>query len=113
MANRIRRFALVANLSYALVLLLLGVSPDIPEMTKGFSDRFAHMAASGLHVVLLFWLLRAATGARTAALLAAAGASLYGGCIEAMQLLQPARTVEMADLATNAIGACSTVGTVR
>ena len=108
MATRVRRFAVVANLLYALLLLMLGVSPGIPGITTGISDRFAHMAASGLHVVLLFWLLRAATGARTAAFLAAAAASLYGGFIEAMQLMQPARTVEMADLATNAIGACST-----
>jgi VanZ family protein len=94
------------NLIYALALVLLGMSSDVPDLARGVSDYVAHALASGIHVALLFMLLRPPIGFQRAVLLAAGCASLYGGIIETLQLLQPARTVETADLAANTIGAC-------
>lgn len=106
MAAGRRRLVIMINLIYALTLLLLGMSSDVPDLARGVSDHVAHALASGIQAALLFMLFRPSTGFQRAVLLAAGCASLYGGIIETLQLLQPARTVEMVDLAANTIGAC-------
>lgn len=105
MPGRARRAVIAANLAYAAVLLVLGVVPDVPEIAKEIPDYTSHALAYGVHGALLFALFLPLTGRGTAAVLAAAGATLYGGFVEALQLLQPARSVEILDIAANALGA--------
>lgn len=107
MATRYRRLVIAVNLTYAVVLLLIGVSPEVPDVAEHISDHTAHALASALHAALIFAFLRQSTAAWTAAILAATGATLYGGFIEMLQLTQSTRIFEAADLAANAIGACS------
>lgn len=107
MATRSQGLVIAANLTYAAILLLIGVSSEVPEVARGISDLTAHALASAIHAALIFVLIRELTGAWTAAILAAIGATVYGGLIEMLQLMQPTRTFETADLAANAIGACS------
>ncbi len=107
MATRYRRLVIAVNLIYAVLLLLIGVSPEVPEVAAYVSDHAAHALASAVHAALIFAFLRQSAAASTAAILAATGATLYGGFIEMLQLTQTTRTFEAADLAANAIGACS------
>ena len=105
MARRIRRLVVVANLVYAAVLLILGLVPDVPMLATGISDHAAHALAYAVQAGLLFALFLPLAGRGPAALLAGAGAVIYGGVVETLQLLQPSRTAEIFDLAANAIGA--------
>jgi len=105
MAKKLRRFVIVANLVYAAVLLCLGVIPDVPEVAVDIPDFAAHSLAYAAHTVLLYALLLPSFGRGNAAIIAFTGAVLYGGIVEALQFLQPVRTVEMRDLLANAIGA--------
>jgi VanZ family protein len=101
----IRRSVIAANLIYAVVLLVLGLVPNIPKPVAGISDHVAHAAAYAIQTIFLFFLLVPHGGRGRAAILAVAGAVLYGGCVEMLQSFQPARTVEVADLVANAVGA--------
>jgi len=105
MAKQVRRFVIVANLVYAAVLLCLGVIPDVPEVAVDIPDFAAHGLAYAGHTVLLFFLLLPLIGRGNAPVFALTGAVLYGGLVEALQFLQPQRSVEMRDLLANAIGA--------
>jgi len=105
MARKIRRFVIAANLVYAASLLFLGVAPDVPDFGVDFPDFAAHGIAYAAHTALMFALLLPLAGRGNAAMLAFAGAFLYGGLVEALQFLQPARTVEIRDLLANAVGA--------
>jgi VanZ family protein len=107
MATRSRRLVIVVNLTYAVLLLLIGVSPEHPEVAEDISDHAAHALASAVHAALIFAFLQQSTAAWTASILAATGATLYGGFIEMLQLTHTTRTFETADLAANAIGAWS------
>lgn len=99
---RKRRLA-AANLLYAGVLLSFGIVPTLPS--AGVSDHTAHALAYGAQAGLLFIFLLPSRRRVTAAFLAATGAIVYGGIIEALQLLRPARSFEISDLAANATGA--------
>ena len=105
MARRVRRFVIAANLVYAVSLLFLGVAPDVPDVAVDIPDFAVHGIAYAAHTALMFALLLPSVGRGNAAILAFAGAVLYGGLVEALQFLQPARTVEMRDLLANAVGA--------
>jgi VanZ family protein len=105
MGKKARGFVIFGNLAYAAVLLSLGVVPDAPEIVKAMPDFVAHGLASAVHTVLLFALLLPLVGNCRAAILAVAGAAVYGGLVEMLQFFQPARTVEIRDLGANAIGA--------
>lgn len=107
-----RRLVIAANVAYAVALLILGLIPSVPRAVAGVSDLFAHAAASAGQTVLLFALFLPSGGRRRAALLALGVAVLYGGCVEMLQSLQPARTVEMADQVANAVGACAAMSFV-
>jgi len=105
MARPARRFVIAANLVYAASLLVLGVAPDVPDVAVDIPDFAAHGIAYAAHTALMFALLFPLVGRGKAAILAFAGAVLYGGLVEALQFLQPARTVEIRDLLANAVGA--------
>jgi VanZ family protein len=105
MAIRFRRFVIAANLVYAAVLLFLGVAPDLPNVAVEIPDFAAHGIAYAAHTALMFALLLPSIGRGRAAIFALAGAVLYGALVEALQLLQPARTVEFRDLLANSVGA--------
>ncbi len=100
----IRRLVIAANWLYAIALVVLGVVPEIPVVARGIPDHAAHALAAAIQAGLLFTLLLPRVGRGKAALLAAIGAAAYGGLVEGLQLLQPARTVELRDLAANAFG---------
>jgi VanZ family protein len=93
----------VANFLYAGVLLGLGMAPSLPA--AGVPDTTAHALAYGAQASLLYIFLLPSQSRGTAAFLAALGAIVYGGVIEALQLVRPARSFEVADLAANAAGA--------
>jgi VanZ family protein len=105
MTKQIRRFVIVANLVYAASLLLLGVVPDVPDVALDIPDFAAHGIAYAAHAALIFALFLPSIGRGNAAVLAFAGAVVYGGFVEALQFLQPARTVEIRDLFANSAGA--------
>jgi len=104
-ARRVRRFVIVANLLYAAFLLLLGVAPDVPDIAAEIPDFAAHGIAYAAHAALMFALFLPSVGRGNAAILAFAGAVVYGGLVEGLQFLQPARTVEIRDLVANTVGA--------
>ncbi len=104
-SSRVRRIVIFANLVYAAALLLLGVAPDLPGAALDIPDFVAHGIAYAAHTALMFALLRPLVGRGKAAVLAFAGAVLYGGLVEALQFLQPARTVEIRDVLANSVGA--------
>jgi VanZ family protein len=99
------RLVIAANLFYAVALLIFGLIPSVPEAFAGVADHLAHAAAYAVQAVLLFVLFLRPVGRGRAALLAIGLAVLYGGCVELLQALQPARAVEAADMAANAVGA--------
>ena len=99
-----RRLVIAANLIYAVAVLVLGLIPTFPVAVAGVSDGVAHAAAYAVQTVLLYGLFMPSAGRIRAALLAVGVAVLYGGCVEILQLLQPARTVETADLVANMVG---------
>jgi VanZ family protein len=100
--TRKKRLA-AANILYAGLLLGLGMVPTLPA--AGVPDHTAHALAYAAQAGLLFIFLLPSQSRGTAAFLAAAGAIVYGGIIEALQLVQPARSFEVADLVANATGA--------
>jgi len=104
-AGRVRRFVIVANLVYAASLLFLGIVPDVPAAAVDIPDYVAHGIAYAAHTVLMFALLLPSIGRGNAAVLAFVGAVIYGGLVEALQFLQPARTVEIRDILANSVGA--------
>jgi VanZ family protein len=103
------RLLIAANLAYAVVLLILGLVPEVPQPMAGISDSVAHAVAYAILAALLFVLLAPSAGLGAAATLAVAGAVLYGGVVETLQLLQPARTADIRDLGANAVGAAAAV----
>lgn len=105
MPGRVRRIVVIANLACAVALLVLGLLPELPAVATGIPDHTAHALAYAVQAGLLFALFLPSVGAGMAALLAAAIAVLYGGFVEALQLLQPARAAEILDVAANAAGA--------
>jgi len=105
MSHPVRSVVFVANLIYAAVLLVLGLSPNPPAFATGVSDHAAHALAYAVQAGLLFALFLPSAGRGMAALLAAAVAVLYGGFVETLQLLQPERTFEYIDLGANLVGA--------
>lgn len=94
------------NLVYAACLVIAALLP-ISKPTAGLRvpDWLAHAAAYGVQAVLVFRALPPSMGQRRALICAWIGASLFGMATEALQLLQPARTVEAGDIVANMAGA--------
>jgi VanZ family protein len=101
-----------ANLVYAVVLLLGGVAPNPPAISQIVSDTTLHGVAYLIQTLLLFWLARASLATVPALASAALCAAAYSTVVELCQLLQPARSFEVRDLAANFVGvviACAVV----
>ena len=109
------RGRLIGNLAYASALLALGLAPTIPGLGTVASDGLVHATATGAQVLLLFWLLTTAISPLVAVISSGLAAFLFGGFVEVLQLFQPARYVQLSDLAANAVGSilvCITIGLV-
>jgi VanZ family protein len=100
-----RRLVIATNLVYAVALLILGLIPSVPRAVAGVPDHVAHAAAYAVQAALLYVFFLYSGRRRRAAVLAIGVAVLYGGCVEMLQSLQPARAVEVADLVANTVGA--------
>jgi VanZ family protein len=101
-----------ANLVYAAVLLLGGLTPNPPAISQIVSDTTLHGAAYLLQTLLLFWLARTFLSTMPALASAAVCAAAYSTLVELCQLVQPARSFEIRDLAANFAGvviACAVV----
>jgi len=94
----------MVNLVYAATLLGLGLAPQIPGVGTAVSDGLVHAIASGAQALILFWLLTVAVSPMPAVIFSGLGASLFGGIIEVLQLLQPSRYFQVSDLEANAVG---------
>jgi len=98
---------LLINILYALLLVVGGLIATIPTGAGGsIPDEVLHGSASGLQAALLFWFFGIRMRPRRAIVAGVVCATLFGAMVEALQLLQPARTVELKDLLANAVGAC-------
>jgi len=104
------RLVIAVNLVYAVALLVLGLIPSVPDAVAGVPDHVAHAVAYAAQAALLYILFLHSGGRGRAAVLALCVALLYGGCVEMLQSFQPARTVELADLAANTVGAATASG---
>jgi VanZ family protein len=64
----------------------------------------------------VYWAAAPSTGTRTAIIVGAVGATIFGTITESLQLLQPTRSVEIRDLLANTIGVllvCSLIVGIR
>lgn len=100
-----RRLVIALNLVYAVALLVFGLISSLPGSAAGVPDHLAHAAAYAVQAALVYVLFLQSSGRGRAAVLAIGVAALYGGFVELLQTLQPARTAEVADLLANTIGA--------
>ncbi len=94
------------NLAYAVILVIMAVVPSTPRIAQlSMPDWCAHAAAYGLQAALLFWACRPSFSRGRAMVLGVVGASAFGMATEALQILQPERSVELKDLVANSAGA--------
>ncbi len=68
-------------------------------------DWLAHATAYGIQTGLLFWALTPLVGVRSGLVGGLFGAVSFGAVTEALQFLQPGRTVEFRDVVANSVGA--------
>jgi VanZ family protein len=95
----------VANVLWAACLVVLGLMPDVPREAAAVPDDTAHALAYGIQSGLVYLLALPTAGRKLAAVFAAVGAASYGALVEILQMLQPSRSPEVADLVANAAGA--------
>jgi VanZ family protein len=96
----------LANAVYAAALVVLAVMPPTPATARvGVPDWLAHAVGYGIQGGLLFWAMVPTAGSFRSAVLGIAGATAFGAATEGLQLLQPARSAEAADLVADAVGA--------
>lgn len=100
-----RSVRIVVNLVYAAALVVLATVPGFPAGVPSVPDTWAHAGAYGLQAVLIYWALVAMASRWWAAAGAFFGATAFGIATEALQLLQPARSVDPRDVAANMAGA--------
>ncbi len=100
-----RRFALLSNVVYALLLVVLAMVPRLPSISGlNATDSLAHASAYGFQAGLLFWLFHVFS-AGNGALWAVLGASGFGALTEVLQLLSPVRHFELSDMVADFMGA--------
>jgi VanZ family protein len=98
---------------YSVLLVILAViPPSIGDLMWRFPDRLAHALAYGGQAGLLYWAVAEFASRSAAAVSAFAGAFAFGLLTEGLQLFQPARSVEIGDLAANGIGAAAACGLI-
>jgi len=101
------------NLGYAVSLAIMAVVPSTSGISQlSIPDWCAHAAAYGLQAALLFWACRLSFTRGSAMVYGFVGASAFGMATEALQLLQPERSVELKDLAANSAGALLICGVI-
>lgn len=82
-----------------------GVGSSVP-------DWLAHAVAYGIQTALVYWAAAPALGHRRSLAAGVGAAVTFGLVTECLQFLQPARTVELKDLAANAVGALIFCGVI-
>ena len=94
------------NVGYAILLVVMAVMPHINSVAVSLvPDWLAHASAYGIQAGLLFWALSPILGGVGALVAGILGAGLFGAATEALQILQPERTVELRDVIANVVGA--------
>jgi VanZ family protein len=102
-----------SNLAYAGLLAVLAVVPAGPFTDRlAVPDWFAHAGAYGFQAGLIYWALLPMVGMRLGLIGAIGGASIFGVATEALQLLQPGRSVEIKDVVANTLGAFIVAGMI-
>lgn len=94
----------VTNVIYAGLLVALAVTPRPPE-SSGVSAQLAHAVAYGVQAVLLFSVLDRALPTGQALVAGGFVAVAFGALTEGLQLLQPTRHSEFADIVADGCGA--------
>ena len=106
------KFLLLINILYAILLVVGGLVPIPTEVGGGIPDEVLHGSACGLQAALLSWFFASTGRPRRAIVAGVVCATLFGAMVETLQLLQPARQVEVKDLLANAVGACIVGGVI-
>lgn len=97
---------LLINILYAILLVVGALVPTTSQAAGGVPDYVLHGSAYGLQAALLSWFFASTMRLRRAIFAGVVCATLFGAMVEFLQLLQPARQVEVKDLLANAVGAC-------
>ncbi len=96
---------LAINVVYAVALAglsMMSAPPRVPVLSQ--TDWLAHGLAYFVQTLLLFPLFRRMTTPRSAVVVAAATAMVFGVVMEAVQLVMPGRFFELQDLLANTTG---------
>jgi VanZ family protein len=104
--QRQRRAWILVNAGYASILVILALAPSSLAPGLQIPDSVAHATAYGLQALLLYFLFLFVGSSRpwTSVVAAALCAVGFGLFTEALQLLQPARSVEFRDIMANSVG---------
>jgi VanZ family protein len=107
-------FRWVANGGYAILLMIMAILPSSTLTAVGSSvpDWLAHGVAYGIQMALVYWAALPSLGHGRSLVVGVVAAGAFGLVTEGLQFLQPARTVELKDLAANAVGALIFCGVI-
>jgi len=106
-------FRWAANGGYAILLVTMAVMPTtLMAVGTSVPDWLAHAVAYGIQMALVYWAALPSLGHRRSLAVGVAAAGAFGLVTECLQFLQPARTVELKDLAANAVGALIFCGVI-
>jgi VanZ family protein len=109
LGTRRRRWAwLLVNAGYASILVMLALAPSTSAPGFQVPDSVAHATAYGLQALLLYCLFVVSSRPLTSVVAAVLCAAGFGMFTEALQLLQPARSVEFRDIVANSVGVAIT-----
>jgi VanZ family protein len=101
------RLWIVVNGLYAVSLMVLALVPQPTGVGLPVSDIAVHGTLFGCQALLMYAVLARLWAPRKAVFGAWLGAATYGLVIELLQLLQPARVVELKDVLANCFGAAA------
>ena len=100
------RFRWAANGGYAILLVIMAVLPStLTVVGSSVPDWLAHAVAYGIQMALVYWAALPSLGHGRSLAVGVVAAGAFGLVTEGLQFLQPARTVELKDLAANIVGA--------
>lgn len=107
-------FRWAANAGYAILLVIMAVLPSstLTAVASSVPDWLGHGVAYGIQMVLVYWATLPSLGHGRSLVVGVIAAGSFGLVTEGLQFLQPARTVELKDLAANAVGALIFCGAV-
>ena len=106
---RFPALALLCNVGYGCVLLVLAVAPRLPALPEPVTDLDAHALAYGLEAALLYWLAYCWCSPPASAAFAWLGANAFGVCTEILQHFEPSRTSEARDMGADLFGVTLTI----